>query len=278
MVDTNIVDNLTEWAKDRHILPETFECPKYSECQDSRKSRKFQLLDRGNTCMMSYVGSEYGGTVSGKSFRLAIVGLDHGDTDGGDFDARQSGIEDWYYVRREAFNPHYQGVIRTAAVIVGRAGEHCLKKCQKRCAGDTKVKGEKCVLRMFAQPNLVKCVAAANRACKATGVMYRNCSRHLIHEFDVLKPDVVVFHGAPARWAFPLAAQDEGRKISPVLPGPFDTVDESEFPVLQRLSGGAFDCLLLFLAHPSRGHLARQWNKVVEPALTFLRAQGSIPS
>lgn len=276
-INHDLLKGLTTWARQRKILPREFECPNYAKCNGPRGSRP--PLDRGNTCLMSYVGREYGEPVSGKAFRLAIVGLDHGNGKygGHDFAERQQGIEESYYDDRQVFNPHYKGVIRTAAAILGEAGHYCLANCWKegrksRCAGDAR-DGKRCALRSFAQPNLVKCVSAENMTCRATPDMFRLCSRHLVHELGSLRPDVAVFHGAAARWAFRCAVQDEGHRLAPVLEGP----EAGDFSVIQELTGAGWRCFVVFLAHPSLGHLDRQWERVVEPALKWLRSERVIP-
>lgn len=276
----NLLSELANWARERRILPEEFACAQYEQCQESRRRRNLPLLDGGKTCTMSYIGRQYGASVAGRTFRLVIVGLDNGDPDSGNFVQRQEGFEDWYYKQQEDFNQHYAGVIRTAAAVWGQAGRHCWENCWKNgkassCAGEKRLDGAKCVLLSFAQPNLVKCVSAPDRDCRATVEMFRYCSRHLVNELNILKPDLVVFHGAPAKWSFPLAIHDEGYKITPVLDGP---TDDSEFPVIQQLAAPNFGCIALFLAHPSRGHLERQWKPVVEQALEFLRSRNAIPS
>jgi hypothetical protein len=270
-INHDLLKGLTTWARQRKILPREFECPNYAKCNGSRGSRP--PLDRGNTCLMSYVGREYGEPVSGKAFRLAIVGLDHGKTENvGGFTERQRGIEDYYYSRQKKFNPHYAGVIRTAAAVLGQRGKHCLKNCWRNghCAGDGRPNRERCILRSFAQPNLVKCVSAPDMTSMATAIMYGHCSKHLVHELDVLRPNLVVFHGAPARWAFPNAVEKEGRKRpEPVKGAP---------PRISWVVGDGFQYYALFLNHPARGGLQRQWETVVEGALKWLRSKGAIPT
>jgi hypothetical protein len=276
---STLISELERWARDRQVLPQEFKCPHYDCCQESRLCRSYPLLDGGKTCQMSYVGREYGSAVSGKAFRLVIVGMDHadsnsGETNGKDFVECQSAIEDCYYGSdTNKFNPHYAGVIRTAAAILGQTGQYCMENCWKKrkCAGDKRPSDTRCVLRSFAQSNLVKCVNAPNRNCLATPEMYRRCSGHLVQELEVLKPDVVVFHGVDARYYFATAVQDAGQKLERCPEGPAD----QHGPVIWELAAKS-QCFVLFLLHPSRGWLDRQWS-VVEQALEWLRLRRVIP-
>ena len=87
---------------------------------------------------MSYVGPEYG-----EGFRLAIVGMDHGEFTSETFEERQVGIQDCYLNRQEAFNQHYAGVVKTAAAILGKSGGHCRTHCLQSCHA---TKDEACVI------------------------------------------------------------------------------------------------------------------------------------
>jgi hypothetical protein len=122
-MDDAFLWRLDAWARDRKIWPEKFPCPYYQDCQDSIRSQV--KLDGGKTCLMSYVGKDYGKPIAARSSRLVIAGIDHGWR--GDkptnFKDNQRGMEDVYYGGGEGknFNAHYSGVIRTAAAIMGRA-------------------------------------------------------------------------------------------------------------------------------------------------------------
>jgi len=272
----DLLKKLTNWARARKILPpHEFKCPKYEECNLSHGDR--YPLDHGNTCLMSYVGPEYGLPVPGGKFRLVIVGQDHGCTDlHGDYADCREGREEYYYRNRKRFNQHYRGVIKTAAAILGETGQYCLKECwnDRKCAGAKPPGGRRCVLLSFAQPNLVKCVSAPDMTSLATPIMYGNCSRHLVHELDVLTPSLVVFHGSGAQGLFCDAVENEGgKRPTPVEGSPTSWGREILFRVLRD----DFKYYVLFLYHPSRGWLAKQWSEV-ELALKWLRAKGAIPA
>ena len=119
MTSTDLKSQLQQWARDREILPQEFRCAHYDDCQASRKN--IPPLQRGDTCMMSYIGRRYGDT----PYRLAIVGMDHGEHDGGDFHVRSDRIEAASYQQQGAFNQHYRGVIKTAAAVLGEEGRFC---------------------------------------------------------------------------------------------------------------------------------------------------------
>jgi len=271
---SDLIAQLERWARERRILPrDEFDCAHYPDCQESRRRRNLGLLERGRTCMMSYIGIDFGAMYSGKPFRLAIVGMDHGESAGGDFAERQSSIELYYYNGRNKFNQHYRGVIRTAAAILGEAGQHCLDACKEKCEGDKRLIGMRCVLRSFAQPNVVKCVSAGNMTCQATSEMYDYCSDHLLSELDILKPDLAVFHGRNSALAFLLAEKNRGQEPAPFSEAPKD----GDMSVVYEVKKPGFRYIALFLAHPSRGHLSRRWETVAGPALDFLRSCGAVP-
>jgi Uracil DNA glycosylase superfamily len=277
-MSTDLLSRLDEWARERKIWPRQFGCPYYQECQASLAEGA--KLDGGKTCLMSYVARDYGEPVSGGPFRLVIVGIDHGwrgdKTE--DFGGCQRGMEEVLYGGGQGknFNPHYRGVIRTAAAVLGQSGRHCLGACyeRKECAGDRCPQDARCVLRSFAQPNLVKCAPGPDMASKSTTTMLNRCARHLVSELEILRPDLLVFHGRPARWAFPWALQTE--KCGTLAPLP-ESPTHDDFPVIQELTATGYKCPVLFLPHPSRGGLDRQWESVVEPALKLLRSKGAIP-
>jgi Uracil DNA glycosylase superfamily len=278
----DLLPRLEQRARELRILPQEFECPDYMECQASRDPRELPPLKRGKSCTMTYIGRQYGHPISGSAFRLVIAGMDHGGVklpdqpDYVDFTARRTEIESAYYVGKTKFNPHYRGVIRTAAAMMGRAGNHCLEECwsNRICAGDARGTEEPCALLSFAQPNLVKCAASEKMmACKATPEMFRNCSKNLIHELAVLRPGILVFHGSSARQTFSTAVRDQGGSLKPVEGGP----DHRQMAVIFQLSFDGFQCCVLFLSHPSHGWLDRQWKSVAEPALKWLRAGRHIP-
>ena len=67
----NTIRQLEAWANnDALIAPDHFACPHYGGCNASIN----QELREGEGCCMSYVGPQYD-----SGFRLAIVGMDHGE-------------------------------------------------------------------------------------------------------------------------------------------------------------------------------------------------------
>ena len=142
----SIMTQLEAWASnDALIAPDRFACPHYGACNASVN----QELREGKGCCMSYVGPQYG-----KWFRLAVVGMDHGDFELATFEERQRGILDYYIKGRNKFNPHYAGVVKTTAAVLGKSGAYCQNSCTESCEATN---NEDCVINRIAQPNLVKC-------------------------------------------------------------------------------------------------------------------------
>lgn len=265
------INNVTEWAKKERITPGDFFCKYYEQCQSSRESRNLPLLQKGETCLLSYIGSEYG---KGEKTRLVIVGMDHGDTISGDYHERTKGIEEWYYAKGNKFNDHYSGVIRTAAAIFGELGEYCLDHCwnEKHCKGGSRQSGSKCVLKYICQPNLVKCVSAPNRSCISTSTMKTNCSKHLLNELACLDPNIVVFHGVDALKYFSKAVDEKpSATLRPVKNSPCRHGQE----ILWELTNDSLLSYVFFLLHPSRGWLNSTWQTEVLPSLRLITKSNS---
>jgi hypothetical protein len=221
---------------------------------------------------MSYIGREYGQT-----FRIVLVGMEP-VSEGSkfeyeDFSKCRKGTEELFYEAKEQFNPHYRGIVRTASAVLGDQGTYCRETCAKvgRCSGANRT-DTRCVLLGIAQANLVKCAPDKNdRSAAATPVMRRNCQRHLLTELETLKPGLVVFHFANARWDI---LESEGWNLTKLA----DATEDSYGAVIKVLKTPNLECPLLFLHHPARNGLEKQWRGVVEPALRFLRSRNLIPS
>lgn len=276
MTDKELMDDLNKWSTDvATINPlKDFECAWYKECNSSIG----ETLNRGNTCLMSYVGRQYGdGTQS--TFRLAIVGMEHRSYDPvGSYEDRRDGIESYYQVEKHDFNQHYRGVVKTAAAFLGAAGKFCETNCVKKCARAMGMHADgisECVLEKIAQPNMVKCAPEeGNASSKSSNTMKANCANHLVNELRILKPHLVIFHGVAAEWAFPQSVRREGTELIP-LSRADSTVPAS---CANKLFNWAErDCYVLFLHHPSRGCLGRQWQPIVLPCLEYLRQRKIIP-
>jgi hypothetical protein len=215
---------------------------------------------------MSYVGPRYEHPVEGHDIRLVLVGMDHGSDAQGpyseDFASRQRAILS--IPKRGSFNPHYQGVVRTAAAIFGSATAcaTCAEQnqCQRRTEPD-----RRCVLDMIAQPNLVKCANGSDMRSASTPTMMTNCVGLLLEELEILKPTLLVFHGVGARKPFESVVTSNGWTNTEVHKN------------LHEIVSAHLRTHVLYLPHPARGHLARQWTTVVEPALSLLRRMGRVP-
>ena len=96
-------------------------------------------------------------------------------------------------------------------------------------------------------------------------------------EIEVLQPELVVFHGRDAEWAFRNVMDEKGYKHTELPNSP----KHLGFPMVHEVSApdGRSKFYCLYLLHPSFGNLDRQWDseRTVEPALELLRSRGAIP-
>jgi len=268
------MSSLVSWARDdAHIYPPNFDCRYYTECNDSVGGS----LWRGSGCLMSYVGREYGSSALDDGFRLVIVGIDHGGKGGGTFAERREEVEGYHQLGKWKFNPHYKGVVKTIAAVFGRTGDYCRENCIRSCQQSRHLDATHCVIDRIVQPNNVKCTPkdTVNATSRASWRMKANCAHHLASELKLLKPHLVVFHGAAARWVALPELQKCGLEIEPVE-AVEPVTDQTGHPVLYECA--TLDAHMLFFNHPSRGWLDRQWDGVVVPALDHLRRRKLIPA
>lgn len=270
MGNKELLDQLTEWARDiARIDPTRFDCRFYGECDSSIGN----ALWRGDGCSMSYVGRNYGSNVIDGGFRLVVVGIDHGEKGGDTYEGRRTGIEAYYQGDGRPFNPHYRGVVKTAATVFGDTGEHCRQNCTKACQKSRASTASQCVIDRIVQPNNVKCTPedTIDPTSRATPKMKMNCSHHLAAELKRLHPDLVVFHGIGARWFVIPEFKKLGIDMEPIAA----IRDAYDFVIYRS---DILKTHFLFLYHPSRGWLGRQWETVVVPALKHLRSEKIIPA
>jgi hypothetical protein len=265
MNDTLLRD-LEEWATRKAIHPEYFACPHYAKC-----SRSHGNLLAGDSVSMSYIGPRYGEPITSPDVRLVCIGIDHGGGERGagaaDFQERRRVI--LTFQKGIKLNPHYYGVVKTTAAIFGRHTECMTCAHQKQCQL-SKRPGTLCALELVAQPNLVKCANAPDMTSRSTSVMKTNCSNYLLEELELLRPTLVVFHGAKLRVPFGAALRAAGWR-EPAHSG-------ETTPAMCEITGPSLTFDALYLNHPARGNLDWQWASVVEPALTVLRRKGKIPA
>src|SRR5437016_1646642 len=153
MTEIPLMEQLEAWATSRNLRPSGFACELYETCDSSTHNK----LRRSETVCMSYIGSRYGWTDTKPQVRLVVVGKEHRPDEGGtDFADRHRGIIEGYQRRAEKFNPHYRGVVQTAAAVYGSRTE-CMRCAQQWACQSSRTRDRACVLDMFAQPNLVKC-------------------------------------------------------------------------------------------------------------------------
>jgi hypothetical protein len=267
-----LLADLNRWARDdARIDPPTFDCRHYDSCNASANDE----LDRGAGCLMSYVGRQYGRNATGETgeaFRLVIVGIDHGEPEGGTFEKCRADMEKCYQEGGKNFNPHYKGVVKTAAAIFGKTGEYCREKCRTSCQKSRDPAAAWCVIDRIVQPNSVKCTPkdTVDRTSRATSQMMVNCADHLVDELKLLKPGLVVFHGVNARWIIRPKFAARGLDLNAVS----DVKDRHDCVLYESRALAAH---VLFLYQPAFGHLEGQWDSVVVPALKLLRSRNCIP-
>ena len=269
MDNESLMDSLVSWAADdARIYPPVFDCPYYRDCDASIQN----ALSGGDGCMMSYIGRLYGSEATDRRFRLVLVGIDHGDAIGGTFAERREGIEACYQNGRKRFNSHYRGLVKTAIAAFGNSGDYCRQKCVASCQKWCDPLASQCVIDRIVQPNSVKCTPrdATSRTSRATWPMKVNCAHHLANELKRLKPNLVVFHEASARGFIPSAFKACSVDLEAI-----EDVRDRVGPVLHK--SDSLGAHVLFLRHPSRGWLDRQWGTVVVPALNYLRRKGLVP-
>jgi hypothetical protein len=91
--------------------------------------------------------------------------------------------------------------------------------------------------------------------------MWGNCAHHLVAELKILRPELVIFHAADAKWSVTNVLRD----LEPI-----ELEQTTDISLYRWSEEGAH---LLFAHRPARGMLARQWSAVVVPALNYLRAR-----
>ena len=268
MSNDTLMAELEKWAAESRVDPHGFDCRFYDQCNG-----KHAKLDRGNTAVMSYVGRDYGVPSAMPIPRLMIVGMDHGCPDSLTFEERREQIEGYEENTSKNFNPHYRGVVRTAAAFLGRYGAHCAAACKARCARSAALVAlDDCVLDRLAQPNLVKCVSLSvpNMNCKATGTMRTNCCNHLFAEIGLLRPDIVVVHGVSEQWHVLNHMQLHGIEH-------LDLGDRTGVPKV-LYNAPKLDCHFVFLWHPAHNMMERIWASRAVPTLAHLTKTGITPA
>jgi hypothetical protein len=95
MTNDLLMTTLKGWAHESACIdPAAFKCCYYAECIRAEPGLYLAsisgTLHAGGGCLMSYVGREFGSTSTAGDFRLVLVGMDHGERTGGDFDDRRA--------------------------------------------------------------------------------------------------------------------------------------------------------------------------------------------
>ena len=211
----------------------TFICDSHRECRDSRSAFPF------HAGLMSYVGKHYDLEVDGRSMRIATLGQEYGQAcEYVDLAGRSNMIARSAQKSFKDRNAHMQGVTSTLRLLLGR--EPGADKEVERLLD----KGH--IFDAFAQVNYLLCTAlkelrsASEQGAgkgHSSGVMQRNCTRHLRATMEILEPTVIVAHGvALRRWMANL-----------------------ELPERMQIKGNWVD--LLAFAHPSAGGTYGYWGQ-----------------
>ena len=173
-----------------------------------------------------YIGAEYGeATVSGRSARIVVVGMDGGGQKQMDlrFSRRQ---QDWYdgFKGRDGtwHNAHVAGTNLAIRELVDDEDPESY-------------------LHQFCYINSVKCTPEVEgMSSKVTPVTRANCTNHLQSELNELKPDLIVIEGRYPETMITHIYRLSVRAYED---------DEDEFPV--RLYSESDKPLVLALPHPS---------------------------
>jgi len=233
----------------------------------------FQRIDGRKRCSTCKEGDLYCATYVGPLYcaakdKILFIGLDHGKGDCVGLQARQKEMIEW--PRRPGkegkWNPHYRGCVKVASYLLDSA---CLNDCTSRCAlrassSPSHTTEAGCVFLQFAQGNAVKCVPPNSPTMRFKG--YKRifaCLPLMLEELTVLRPDVIVLQGrSNLYWPLCNLASERGvqRKTTANC-----CVDIMVWP--------AWQSVIVSLNHPSMGHLKKDWDREIVPALDEARKQ-----
>lgn|SRR5574337_62521 len=257
------IELLERWSREACIVPgPRFNCKYYHDCDASIKHQ----LRRGEGSCMGYIGRNYG-----NDFKLIFVGMDHGEfSPSSTYSDNYDWIQEHYVSGNDHFNAHYRGVVKHGATIFGISASHCKSSCLNWCHRSNDAD---CVLNLVAQLNIVKCVPETqeNKTSMATQNMKKNCMTHLIAELRILHPQMIVFHGINSREPVIHAFNQSSIDLIAIKECSYD----DGRPALYRSDD--LGCHVLFLYHPARGWLERQWPQF-QLWISYLRDQGLVPN
>ena len=219
-------------------------------------TRRCSACHNGEHYYATYVGPDY----AEARIKILFIALDAGaDSESYDLLKRRDGILRWYQTH---WNQHYRGCIWVASYLLGSL---CLPQCSSRCSSRCEPEhGRKCVLRLIAQGNAVKCVPAS-----ATGMYFNNrpriphCLPLMFEEIPILRPDVILLQGRnDLHGPFFKNVEERGGKRETTK---CDHVSVVTWP------NDAGRSVVVSLNHPSRGNLQRDWEPNNVPALDEAR-------
>jgi hypothetical protein len=216
-------------------------------------TKRHQDRKHDDLCYATYVGPGY----AAAPVKILFIGLDTGaDSQSYDLLQRRAGILDWY--KTNNWNQHYSGCIKVAGYILD---SECLQRCASRC---TPQEAQECVLHLFGQGNAVKCVPVG-----AAGMDFNNrprisgCLPLMFEEIQVLRPQVVVLQGRnDLHEPFFTGLSESGGKRERT---------KRDFISVVTWPNGVERSIVVSLNHPSHGHLQKDWEPDIIPALDEAR-------
>lgn len=232
-----------------------FACVNDRRCHRVRPNRvKGGLAHVGSQCVMSF---------GEKPFTIMFIGYDYGRGAWSLETCRQQTEE---YPQR--LNPHYKGIVKVMMEIF-----------QVKCEQESSTELWTPLLKRMSQTNGTRCCAPVDNhmACNTTQGMRRQCWPHLKKEIEILRPTIILFHGAQLRQSFLKSLHSDGCIEQPIFSEFQNHCCRVRWPFPDP-----FDSVLLFFSHPSHpqanNSFGSQWDTTVVPILNRLRQQRWIPT
>jgi uracil-DNA glycosylase len=205
----------------------------------------------------TYIGPRYG-----KSTRVLIIGLDHGQDYTENASDRQKQILHYRQVESipMGLNQHYRGCVLVAAETLGF---RCATECARRCSFKAE---EECALLHFAQGNAVKCTAGGEGMTFRRQERIRECFPLMLGEIQILRPHVIVLQGRNQGTGH---IHEDFKKLAETC-GTWEMTDNELLRVV-RWGDWSFSSIVASFRHPSRGYQSRDWEPIIRPAIARAR-------
>jgi hypothetical protein len=204
--------------------------------------------------MAPYVGPRFG-----ERERLMFIGLDHGKDSGSCIDLRE---RQKHVLSHWRWNAHYWGCVRTAALLFGL---DCTHRCKKACAenaNNTLRGGQDCAVLHFIQANSVKGVPKGKETMSwEQAHKIPEDMPLLLDEIRLIRPKVIIVHG-----------KDNHEPLKRTFAGNLHMTPDKPFGTLKWGGPDSFSTYIAFFRHPSRGWLNKDWNSIIEPTISKIKA------